>query len=247
MQAQIAVDTFEERVPLTRIFWRGQWCWIAREVGRRLGYSDDARQFVDDVTRRWSDELVRGTDFEVIAGAELHEAKRLISDPLTSHVGVVSADVIAPRAPSAVVLFESGLNLALMKTEKPLGKHLRRWLATEVLPQLRRTGTFSLPERPAPEVPVKAHSRSAPGAGKAAVPTPARTPEPLAAGEFLRRPAAETEAHQGRTPMTLSLPAYQVKVLRALAAKMDLTPEQVAEHALAGWARTAFSLGVTGL
>jgi hypothetical protein len=41
------------------------------------------------------------------------------------------------------VLFESGLHLALAKTNLPIGKRLRRFLVDEVLPQLVRTGRYA--------------------------------------------------------------------------------------------------------
>ena len=41
-----------------------------------------------------------------------------------------------------VVLFETGLHLALVKTNKPAGRKLRRFLAEKVLPQLVRTGRY---------------------------------------------------------------------------------------------------------
>ena len=38
-----------------------------------------------------------------------------------------------------LVLFDSGVNLVCMKTNKPAGQYLRRWLVRGVLPQLQQT------------------------------------------------------------------------------------------------------------
>jgi prophage antirepressor-like protein len=40
-----------------------------------------------------------------------------------------------------LVCFEPGVYMARTKTNKPAGKRLRRWLVSEVLPQLRETGS----------------------------------------------------------------------------------------------------------
>jgi len=42
------------------------------------------------------------------------------------------------KARSLTILYESGLHLVCLKTEKPLGKKLRRFLADEVMPRLMR-------------------------------------------------------------------------------------------------------------
>jgi hypothetical protein len=53
------------------------------------------------------------------------------------------AEELAPSVHHRLlVLFESGLHLALIKTRKPHGKRLRRFLAEEVMPQLVRNGTL---------------------------------------------------------------------------------------------------------
>ena len=42
-----------------------------------------------------------------------------------------------------IVLTESGLYTVLIRSNKPAAKQFRRWVTHEVLPQIRRTGTYT--------------------------------------------------------------------------------------------------------
>jgi prophage antirepressor-like protein len=123
-----------EGSPVTTIEFRGRPVWVAREIGRALGYEDEGRQFVKNVTDEWSAELEPDTDRIVVEGDDLQDLKELVGDSPTSPVGL--------RTTSLTLLTESGLHLALMLSRKPAGRRLRRWLATEVLPAIARTGGY---------------------------------------------------------------------------------------------------------
>lgn len=130
-------ETFEGQ-PLTTLTIHGRDAWIAREVGQAIGYAQRGKRFATKITGDWSDELIEGQDYQVLKGRELQAFKALFfkgtgSVPLGGNRGLL-------------VLFESGLHLALVKTRKPEGARLRRFLADKVLPQLVRDGRFD-PER----------------------------------------------------------------------------------------------------
>lgn len=129
-----------EGTPITTIEWKGRPCWIAREVGRAIGYDDDGREFAKAISDEWSDEMIEGDDFMRFTGDDLRA--------LRSGLGAIKGGIspLDPKVWQLLVIFESGLNLACMKTRKPLGKKLRRWLAEEVLPQIRRTGAYVAPD-----------------------------------------------------------------------------------------------------
>jgi hypothetical protein len=56
------------------------------------------------------------------------------------------------RVPELLLLTEEGLNLALMRSNRPLAGEFRRWLASEVVPQIARTGRYDpAPARRAPK------------------------------------------------------------------------------------------------
>lgn len=120
------VRVFEfEGTGLTAYTHRGRPCWLAQDIGKALGYASGWRKALDN----WGDELVDGVDIATLRGADLREFKAL------SGVSVNSA---LTTTPNLTILFESGVYVVSLKTEKPLGKKLRRFLADKVMPALRR-------------------------------------------------------------------------------------------------------------
>lgn len=130
------LDDFEGR-PITTIQYRGRPCWIAREVGQALGYDHGGHRFVNQVLGRWADELVEESDYMIVRGNELAALKDFVGTDL----------VPSKSNRELLLLFESGLHLACLRTTKPMGKKLRRFLAVEVLPQLIRTGEYRRPRQ----------------------------------------------------------------------------------------------------
>lgn len=122
-----------EGQPLTTYVFRGRPCWIAADVGKPLDYADEGKKLVDSIRDEWSDELVAGEDFEVLTGAKLREFKEIVEATRPGRVG---------RAAHVMVLYESGVNLVCLLTRKPVGRKLRRLLADDVLPKLRRGETI---------------------------------------------------------------------------------------------------------
>lgn len=116
--------------------------WIAREVGAAMGYEDGSK-LVDQIGDEWADEFIEGTDFTRVSGRALAEVKSVLAQK--------DCDGMTPRnsgsqrggAQSLLLLSETGVNLAAIKTRKPAGKRLRRWLASEVLPALARGNALS--------------------------------------------------------------------------------------------------------
>lgn len=135
VRPQDAIQVFEfEGRPLTTLRYRGRPVWLAKEVGRELGYSSDGRRLIVNIREKWSEEFVEGVDFIKVEGDELRDIKALL--------GLVSESDTS-RAPSLLLLTESGFHLACLKTNQPIGVKLRRWLADEVLPKLARGETAS--------------------------------------------------------------------------------------------------------
>lgn len=130
-----ALVPFEGRELAIHMF-RGKPCVIAKELGEMLGYSADG---FNNTLRSWKDELIDGVDITTLSGEDLKEFRGVLGDH-TRYVGT--------SAWQLTVLFESGFDLVLIKTEKPAGKSLRRLLVTEVLPKLRRGETIA-PSAPA--------------------------------------------------------------------------------------------------
>ncbi len=129
-----AVHRFEDR-PVTTLLYKDRPAWIAREVGEALGYSQSGKRFTTRVTGEWASELRPDQDYAVLTGSEAALVRQAL--------GAKGTDPVPLRSNrGVVVLFESGLYLALAKTGKPAGVRFRRFLADEVMPQLARTGRY---------------------------------------------------------------------------------------------------------
>lgn len=148
-----ATPTFEE-TPLRVIMMEDRPVFLAREVGRMLGYEKDGSNLLRQMRREWSEEVEEGFDFVSLDGEQLAQLK----DVLKKEGGYYppsfeddeekeGGDHTTPLkgAKSVTLLTESGFNLVAILSRKPLGRSLRRWLAREVLPALRQTGTYSMP------------------------------------------------------------------------------------------------------
>lgn len=127
--------------PVTAVHFRGRWVWRAAEVGAAIGYKQ-GRRLVASIQNDWKDDFREGRDFDSLAGTALAEFKRLCTQ------GVQSQE--PDRAPSLMILYEPGVDRALILSRTEKGRRLRDLLADVVLPQLRATGTATLPGAPAP-------------------------------------------------------------------------------------------------
>ena len=133
MNHSVLTHQFEGHA-LTTLTVQGRPAWVAREIGALLGYANDGKRFVNRITGEWSGEFLPGHDFAMLVGEELANAKSQLGDG-------------RERLNGLLVLFESGIHLALTKTTMKIGRRLRRFLVDEVLPQIARTGKYA-PDEP---------------------------------------------------------------------------------------------------
>lgn len=128
---------FHDRT-VTAVCFRGRWTFRATEVGLAIGY-EQGRYLADKIGDDWKEEFREGHDYDVLRGAALREFKRLTGG---------SPESAPDRTPSLLVLYESGIDRALILARTPRGRELRDLLVEHVLPQLRATGTATLPGAP---------------------------------------------------------------------------------------------------
>lgn len=133
--------------PVTAVLWRDRWCWPAAAVGEAIGY-EQGRKLVAQIRGPWAAEFFEGKHYEMLKGAELREFLALSND--------CTAGVQSRRggAQAMMVLTEAGIDLALLKSETDKGRRLRVLLVDYILPQLRATGTATLPGAPVPGITV---------------------------------------------------------------------------------------------
>lgn len=60
-------------------------------------------------------------------------------DPIIDNLG---------RTQKAIFITEPQLYFVLMRSDKPKAKHFRQWVINEVLPSVRRTGSYTISQTP---------------------------------------------------------------------------------------------------
>lgn len=122
-----------EQFRLTVIEYKGEPVFLAREIGEALGYADDGGRFVWMLGNEWSGELPAPT-----------HTLRLEGEDLAALKAGLPTDSVGSRTRHLVLLTERGLYRSLMLAGGPKATAFRDWLDGEVLPALRRTGTYRL-------------------------------------------------------------------------------------------------------
>ena len=130
--------TFEGS-PITVVDREGDPLFISQQFAGPLGYPEPAR-FTQAITSEYN--LEEGRHFLKFTNGNLAALK-----------AALGPDVIDPRTPSLVLLTEAGLYRALMRSRAKNAEPFQEWLASEVLPQLRKTGSYALTDAaPAPSM-----------------------------------------------------------------------------------------------
>lgn len=113
----------------------GEPFWFARQLADVLEYGrgDAIHKLISDAP----DVFVDGEDIITVVGDELRELKGL--DVATTSSG---GHKIPSNAPSVTLLSESGVFMVLLKSNQPKALSFARWLTREVLPQIRKTGSY---------------------------------------------------------------------------------------------------------
>lgn len=134
---QTVTHTIRDR-NLTTIIFRGEPHWLASEVSLSLGYALPD-QLAKEMSRSWKDRFRQDKDFIKVVGGELSQLKQVLGQ-LTPITG--ASQMLGARAPHALLLTESGVNLSTILANTPEGDELRFKLADEVLPSIARTGGY---------------------------------------------------------------------------------------------------------
>lgn len=129
----VQLFSFEGR-SLTAIMLNSEPHFLASELGLIMGYADDGRALQNKISGSWRPELEDIHGVRLVTGGELVYLKEITG-------GMISANTAG-----VTLLTEPGVNLCTLKTRQPIGVRLRAWLATEVMPQILRTGTYSVKE-----------------------------------------------------------------------------------------------------
>jgi len=136
MNGLMRIEKVFEGQAIAAYLWEEKPVWIAKELGRVMGYSEDGKGLLRNI-QEWKEELIEGTDLELLEGERLAKFR----DGL-GRISPQATPDVSPFAPSLLILKESGFHLVCIKSGKPVGIRLRRWLADEVMPSLLRSGSY---------------------------------------------------------------------------------------------------------
>lgn len=131
----VTVPSFEGHT-LNPIHFGGQPVWIITQVEAALGYSKKGLGRL--ISREWGEEFTEGIHYHSIHGDDLRDLKAVLKL-------VVSDTTSLKHARAVTLLTQAGLDMVCVKTDKPAGKNLRKWLVEEVLPAIRSTGSYTAP------------------------------------------------------------------------------------------------------
>lgn len=117
--------------------FRGRRAWVLSHVGVAMGYKPTVLKGL--IRQDWKKEFLEGRHVDTVKGEDLDNLKKVLSyggrsNLLPSKISIVT------------ILYEPGLDLILLKSEKPIGRELRTVLIDHhVIRQLRETGSATLP------------------------------------------------------------------------------------------------------
>ena len=119
--------------PLHTLAHAGRPFWVARHLDGHLGTGEDTPPLPHRILAEWGEDLAHGHDFAFVQGAELLALRAALSaagQPTgTGQRGLV------------LVVYETGLALALDRIGTGAARELRRFIIDVVLPDLRRNAS----------------------------------------------------------------------------------------------------------
>jgi prophage antirepressor-like protein len=126
--------------------------WIARQVGKALGYEDEGRKFPQAIIGKWarSGKLRPEVHYMLLEGETLIAFRSAVEAAENTDEGpaVGPSSLIGRKASSLLLLTEAGLYASILLSDSSVSIALMDWLTLEVLPMIRRTGMYAEPEHP---------------------------------------------------------------------------------------------------
>lgn len=120
--------------PIVEFSFNGRQCWLLSSIEKAMEYAEGVLGGL--MRDEWSSEFRVGHHFDVVQGAGLRELKRSLT----------GSNLVSANSKAVTVLYTEGVDLAVLKTEKPIGRAVRAFLVDNVMQPLRETGRVDLRE-----------------------------------------------------------------------------------------------------
>jgi prophage antirepressor-like protein len=120
---------------VVQITFNGRPCWLLPLVEAAMDYAPTALGSL--IRDDWKAEFVAGKHFEVLRGEQLKELRALLDATLP--------DLVASKASNITILYQEGLDLIAIKSDKQASRDLRAFLVEKVMPSIRETGAYIAP------------------------------------------------------------------------------------------------------
>ena len=131
-------------VNLTTVLIDNEPWFIAKEVASALGYSDTAqaiRTNIDELNQKMlSYNECKELFVDMLGGSETVQSERYLN--LVQHTGLKSSTSISNFGMK--LINEAGLYTLIARSDKPEAKPFQRWVTSEVLPSIRKTGSYGI-------------------------------------------------------------------------------------------------------
>lgn len=113
---------------------------LAQHVAASLGYALHAH-LAQNIRDRWGDSFDEGKHYLILSGDDLDHARSALAGPVPDPR---LPPAISSKARSAMFLTEPGLYKAIMRSGMPAADDFLEWIASEVMPAIRKTGSYSV-------------------------------------------------------------------------------------------------------
>lgn len=134
--SEVVTREFHEQ-PVVQMTFRGRRCWLLSSIEKAMEYAEGALGGL--MRDEWSSEFRVGHHFDIVQGVDLQALRA----NLAAGSNLV-ANAIGPKTRTITVLYTEGVDLAALKTEKPVGRAVRAFLVDNVMQPLRETGRVDL-------------------------------------------------------------------------------------------------------
>ena len=111
--------------------WNGKPCWIASQIAEVVGYKETSKAISTCIQK---EQFETGLDYEILKGSKLKVFKEIAKD-IKGELKFTS---------KIIIFYEEALYGFLQYSEMPIGIELRKWIRREVLPEIRKTGSYTL-------------------------------------------------------------------------------------------------------